>query len=127
MMENMGCGQERLKVIVEKEAEEEETKKQQQEPAVAKEEEEEEEVKYQQQGLAAAIEQQQDDAKYDTVPKIKLMQEGKLMKLFRVTGNLNKSNTKMITDNITPHIEMRTKVIYSFKSEIPRSGGQIVD
>ena len=115
MMENMGCGQERLKVIVEKEAEEEETKKQQQEPAAAK--EEEEEVKDQQQGLAAAIEQQQDDAKYDTVPKIKLMQERKLMKLFRVTGNLNKSNTKMITDNITPHIEMRTKVIYSFKSE----------
>ena len=126
MMENMGCGQERLKVIVEKEAEEEETKKQQQEPAAAK-EEEEEEVKDQQQGLAAAIEQQQDDAKYDTVPKIKLMQERKLMKLFRVTGNLNKSNTKMITDNITPHIEMRTKVIYSFKSEIPGSGGQIVD
>ena len=49
------------------------------------------------------------------------------MKLFRVTGNLNKSNTKMITDNITPHIEMRTKVIYSFKSEIPGSGGKIVD
>ena len=125
MMENMGCGQERLKVIVEKEAEEEETKKQQQEPAAAK--EEEEEVKDQQQGLAAAIEQQQDDAKYDTVPKIKLMHEGKHMKLFRVTGNLNKSNTKMITDNITPHIEMRAKVIYSFKSEIPRSGAQIVD
>ena len=37
MMENMGYGQERLKDIVEKEAEEEE---QQQEPAAAKEEEE---------------------------------------------------------------------------------------
>ena len=29
--------------------------------------------------------------------------------------------------NITPHIEMRTKVIYSFKSEINRDTGEIVD
>ena len=28
------------------------------------------------------------------------------------------ANTKMIMDNITPHIEMRTKVIYLFKAEI---------
>ena len=49
------------------------------------------------------------------------------MKEFRVTGNLNKSNTKMIMANITPHIEMRTKVIYSFKSEIHRGAGEIKD
>ena len=30
-------------------------------------------------------------------------------------------------DNITPHIEMRTKVIYSFKAEIHRGAGEIVD
>ena len=48
------------------------------------------------------------------------------MKEVRVTGNLNKSNTKMIMANITPHIEMRTKVIYSFKSEIHRGAGEIV-
>ena len=49
------------------------------------------------------------------------------MKDFRVTGNLNNSNTKMIMANITPHIEMRTKVIYSFKSEIHRGAGEIKD
>ena len=65
MMENMGYGQERLKDIVEKEAEEE----QQQKPAVAKEEEED---KKQRQGPEAAKEQQDDDERYDTVAKIKL-------------------------------------------------------
>ena len=68
MMENMGYGQqERLKDIVEKEAEEEE------QPAAAKDEEETEE---QQQGPAVAKEKQQDDDDdewYDTVTKIKLM------------------------------------------------------
>ena len=101
MMENMGYGQERLKDIVEKEAEGEEH---QQKPAA---------VKEQQQGQAAVKEQQQDDdERYDVVAKIKLVYEGKRMKEFRVTGNLNNSNTKMIIANITPHIEMRTKVIY---------------
>ena len=46
---------------------------------------------------------------------------------FRVTGNLNRSNTKMIMANITPHIEMRVKVIYSFKSVIYRGNGEIKD
>ena len=107
MMENMGYGQERLKDIVEKEAEEEE---QQQKPAAAKEEEE------QQREPAAAKEQQQDDdERYDTVAKIKLVYEGRRVKGFRVTGNLNNPNTKMIMANITPHIEMSVKVIYIFK------------
>ena len=79
MMENMGYGQqERLKDIVEKEAEEEE------QPTATKEEEE------QQQEPAAAKEQQQDDdERYDTVAKIKLAREGRRVKEFRVTGNLN--------------------------------------
>ena len=100
MMENMGYGkQEELKDIVEKEAEEEE------QPAAVKEEAEEE-----------AKEQQQDDdgdddERYDTVAKIKLMHEGKRVKIFRVTGNLKRSNTKMIMANITSHIKMRVKVI----------------
>ena len=119
MMENMGYGRERLKDIVEKETEEE-FKEQQQETATAK---EEEKVKNQQQGLAAATEQQQDDKQYETVPKIKSVHEGKQMKVFRVTGNLNKSNTKMIMDNITPQI----KFVYSFKSEIHWCGAEIVD
>ena len=111
MMENMGYGQqERLKDIVEKEAEEEEEE--------------------QQQESAAAQEQQQqddDDERYDTVTKIKLASEGRRVKEFRVTGNLNKSNTKMIMANITPHIEMRVKVIYSFKSVIYQGNGEIKD
>ena len=116
MMENIGYEQERFKDIVEKEAEEE----QQQKPAAAKEEEE------QQQGPAAAKEQQQDDdEQYDTVAEIKLAYEGRRVKGFRVTRNLNKPNTKIIVTHITPHIEMRVKVIYSFKSMIHRGAGQI--
>ena len=49
------------------------------------------------------------------------------MKEFRVTGNLNTSNTKTIMANITPHTEMRTKIIYAFKSEINRGAGEVVD
>ena len=55
------------------------------------------------------------------------MYEGKGLKEFRVTGNLNTSNSKMIMANITLHIEIRTKVIYSFKSEIHWDAGEIVD
>ena len=53
------------------------------------------------------------------------MREGKRVKEFRVTGNLNNSNTRMIMANITPHIEMRIKFIYSFESVIYRGGGEI--
>ena len=55
------------------------------------------------------------------------MYEGKRVKEFRVTGNLNNWNTKMIVANIIPHIEMRTNIIYSFKSEIHRGAGEIKD
>ena len=73
-------------------------------------------------------EQQQDDVEqYDMVPKIKLVYEGTRVKEFRVTGNLNNAYTKMIMDNITPQTEMRTKVIYSFNSEIYWDAGEIVD
>ena len=70
--------------------------------------------------------QQDDDVQYDTVAKIKLVYEGKRVKEFRMTGNLNKSNTKIIMANTAPHIEMRTRVTYSFKSEIHRGAGEIV-
>ena len=70
--------------------------------------------------------QQDDDEQYDTAPKIKLVYEGKRVKESRVTGNLNSHNTKMIVANITPHTEMRTKVIHSFKSEIHRGAGEIM-
>ena len=117
MMKNMGYGQqERLKNIVEKEVEEEE------QPAATKEEEEQ-----QQESTAAKEQQQDDDERYDTVAKIKLVREGKRVKEFRVIENLNRSNTKMIMTNITSQIEMRVKVIYSFKSAIYRGNGEIKD
>ena len=97
MMENMKYEREKLKGIVKNEAEEE------------------------------AKEQQQDDDHDDTVAKIKLVYEGKRVKEFRLTENLNGPNTRMIMDNITPHIKMRTRLIYSFKSEIHRGAGEIVD
>ena len=73
--------QERLKDIIEKEAEQEEK------PAAAREEE-------QQQESAADKEQQQDDddEQYDAVTKIKLVREEKRVKEFRLTGNLNRCN-----------------------------------
>ena len=116
MMENMGYGQKRRKDIVEKEAEREE-------PAATK-----EEAKEQQQGRASVKEEQQDDdERYDIAAKINLVYEGKRVKEFRVTGNLSNPNTKMIMANIAPHIEMRRKVIYSFKSEIHGGDGEIKD
>ena len=100
-MENIEHGRQRLKDIVEKKTKEEEQE--------AKEPE------------------QDDDEQYDMVPKKKFGYEGKGVKEFRLTGNLNGAITKMIMDNISPHIEMRTKVIYSFKSEIHRGAGEILD
>ena len=37
--------------------------------------------------------------------------------------NLNNSNTKMIMTNITPHNEMRVKVIFSFVYKSKRDSG----
>ena len=114
-MENMGYGQqEKLKDIVEKGAKEEE------QPAVAK-----EEGKKPQEPAAAREQQLDDDERYDAVTKIKLVRKGKREKEFRVIGNLKNSNTKMIMANITPHIEMRVKVVYCFKSVIYQGGGKI--
>ena len=98
MMKSMEYGRERLKYIVEKEAREENKEE----------------------------EQEQDNEEYDTVLEINLVRERKRIKEFRVTGNLNTPNKKMIMDNITPHTEMRVKVIYSFKADIHRGAGEIV-
>ena len=66
-MEKMEYGRQRLKDIVEKEAEEEAKEKQQ---------EEEEEAKEQQ--------QDDNDEQYDTAAKIKLVYEGKRVKEFKI-------------------------------------------
>ena len=53
--------------------------------------------------------------------------EGKRVKVFRITRSMNRDNTKIIMDKIRQHIEMRTKVVYSFEAEIHRGAGDIVD
>ena len=95
---------------------------------VKKEVEEEAKEQLQEEVLAAAKGQQQDDdEQYDTVPKIKLVYEGKHVKEFSVTGTLDGPNSRMIMENMTAHIEIRAKVTYSFKSEINRGAGEIKD
>ena len=76
-----------------------------------------------------AKEQQQDhDEQHDAVPKMKLVYEAIDIKKFRLTGKLNGFNIRMIMADLTPHIEMRVKVIiYSFKSVIHSDAGEIVD
>ena len=65
-----------------------------------------------------AKEQHQDDDKqYDMVPETKLVPKGICVKDFQMIRNLNGVNTKMIMANLTLHIDIRTKAIYSFKSE----------
>ena len=87
-MYHIGYGQETLKDIMENTAKEEEEPQQQTEK-----EEEQEAV-------------------------IELTKEGTGVKKFLITRSMNRDNTKIIMNKITQHIEMRTKVVYSFKAEI---------
>ena len=87
-----------MKDIAEKEAEKEEESA----PVKEEKEKEEEEAKEQQDD----DDDDDDDERYDTVTQLKLVYEGNRVKEFRMTGNLNRANTRMIMDNITPHIEM---------------------
>ena len=60
---------------------------------------------------AKELQEDDDEEQYDTIPKIKLVYEVIRVKEFRVRENLNGVNTRIITGNLTPHIEMRAKVI----------------
>ena len=40
-------------------------------------------------------------------------------------NNLNKSLTEGLMKKITPHIDMRTKIVYSFSCEVHKGGGDI--
>ena len=97
-MYHIGYGQETLKDIVENTATEEEEPQQQ-----TQEEEEEQEA------------------------VTELTKEGTRVKNFRIIRSMNRDNTKIITDKITQHIEMRTKVVYSFNAKIHRGAGEIID
>ena len=62
-----------------------------------------------------AKEQQQDhDEQHDAVPKMKMVYEAIDIKEFRLTDKLNGFNIRMIMVDLTPHIEMRVKVIILF-------------
>lgn len=61
------------------------------------------------------------------VARAEMTKEGGRVKEFRITGNQNWVSTRLIMDKITPHIEMRTKVVYSFEADIYRGAGEIVD
>ena len=61
------------------------------------------------------------------VPRIKLVHQEKRVIEVKVTGNLNGANTKMIMDIIIPHVKTSTKIICSYKSEIHRGAGEIMD
>ena len=89
-----------MKDIAEKEAEKEE------ESAPVKEEKEKEEEEAKEQQDDDDDDDDDDDERYDTVTQLKLVYEGNRVKEFRMTGNLNRANTRMIMDNITSHIEM---------------------
>lgn len=54
---------------------------------------------------------------------MELHSNGKYVKEFLVTGNLNHISTRLITDKITPHIEMRVKVVYTFLADIHGQNG----
>ena len=52
------------------------------------------------------------------VARMELHEDGRHVKVFRITGNQNHVSTRLIMDKLTPHIEMRVKVVYSFQADI---------
>ena len=56
---------------------------------------------------------------------MRLIEDGRRIKTWRITSNLNQSLTDTIMWKTTPDIEMRTKVIYSFKCWVYRGGGEV--
>ena len=58
----------------------------------------------------------------DGIEKIK---DGTRVKTWRVARNLNQPLMDKIISKVTPDIDMRTKVIYSFKCEVYQGGGAI--
>ena len=98
MKEKTDHGRQRLKYILGKETEEEATEQ-----------------------------QQYDNEQSDIVSKMKLVYKEIHIKVLRVNTNLKGINTSIVMVNRTPHMEMQTKVINSFKSEIHRIAGEILD
>ena len=75
----------------------------------------------------ATKQQEYDNEQCDIVSKIKLVYKEIHIKKFRATRYLNGINTRIVMVNRTSHIDMGTKVINSFKSEIHQISGEILD
>ena len=75
----------------------------------------------------ATKQQQYDNKQCDIVSKINLVYKEMHIKEFRATRYLNGINTRIVVVNRTPHIDMGTKVINLFKSEIHQISGEILD
>ena len=99
MKEKTDHGQQRFKYILGKRAEEEFTEQQ----------------------------EQYNNDKCDIDSKMKLVYKEIHIKALRVSTTLNGINTSINMVNRTPHVEMETKVINSFKSETHRIAGKILD
>ena len=56
---------------------------------------------------------------------MRLLEDGRRVKTWRITKQLNKSFAGTIMWKVTPDINMRTKVVYSFECEVYRGGGEV--
>ena len=63
----------------------------------------------------------------DLVAHVDLIENGGRVKRIEIKGNLNKVSSKLIIEKLTPHIDMRVKVIYSFTADIYRGAGEVTE
>ena len=68
-----------------------------------------------------------EEEEFDEETKIELVDDGKRVKKFKITGNLNFDLTKKIMAEIKPKVEMRTRLLHAFSCIIYRGEGEIVE
>ena len=68
-----------------------------------------------------------EEEEFDEETKIELVDDGKRVKKFMITGNLNFDLTKKIMAEIKSKVEMRTRLLHVFSCIIYRGEGKIVE
>ena len=68
-----------------------------------------------------------EEEEFDEEIKMELVDDGKRVKKFKITGNLNFDLTKKIMAEIKPKVEMRTRLLHAFSCIIYRGEGKIVE
>ena len=68
-----------------------------------------------------------EEEEFDEETKIELVDDGKRVKKFKITGNLNFDLTKKIMAEIKPKVEMRTRLLHVFSCIIYWGEGEIVE